>query len=231
MTPKISIVVQAHNEEKTISEVVKRVNNLRRGELSNYDIELILVNDGSTDGTWHVMKEMAKEYDFVRIAAHQERKGLTRALKTGFSLAKGDIIIFIPADMQSDPQEDVPKLLKAMENGYDMVVGWRVNRRFPPASKVYNFVLRTLFGLNIHDADWIKAFKREVMKCFVFEPGFHRYLVLFAKKAGFKIGEIEVKMHPRMFGGSKYGLSKIFKGLLDLFKVMIFLRKIQANRR
>jgi len=219
---KVSVIIPAHNEKETLPEVVKRLALLR--QRFNYKLEAIIVDDGSTDNTGEVADLLAKLYPFVRVYHHEVRRGLTEALRTGFLRATGDVIVFVPADMESDPLEDVPKLLLGLSKGYDMVVGCRVNRKVPFSSKVYNFILRMVFGLKIRDANWIKAFRREVMSCFLYEPGFHRYLAFFAKKAGFRVGEVEVKYHPRQHGRSKFKSTKALKGAMDLIKALVLFK-------
>jgi glycosyltransferase involved in cell wall biosynthesis len=149
---------------------------------------------------------------------------------TGFENAKGHIIIFLCADLQSDPEEDIPKLLEKINEGYDMVVGWRQGRkefkRF--ASWIYYFLSRMFFGVKVHDPNWIKAFRKEVVEGLNLRSSWHRYIVSIATQEGYKVAEVKTNWYPRKSGKSKYGFSRLIPAVMDLIVLkfeMTFLEK------
>jgi glycosyltransferase involved in cell wall biosynthesis len=143
---------------------------------------------------------------------------------------RGDIVIFLPGDLESDPEEDLPKLVAKMNEGYDVVAGWRQNRRDGKifASRIYNAVSRWLFGLDAHDMNWIKAFRREVLEDIHLRSDWHRFILMIAAEKGYKVGEVPVNFYPRRQGRSKYGFWRIPVSFLDVLVVkfmMTFRRK------
>lgn len=216
---KISIIIPAYNEAKNIPLVISKANSIIKKK--NLDAEIFLVNDGSTDNTMEVCNHLKREYKNFYFYNHKTNLGLTAALNTCFKKSKGDILIFLPADMQSNPEEDVPKLLSKMNEGYDMVLGWKQNRRGTKilASKVYNLLSRLLFKINLHDLNWIKAFDRKIIKDVNLRSDWHRYLAVIAHSKGYKIGEVKVNVYKRKYGKSKFGVKRLLIGFLDLFVV------------
>ena len=216
---KISIIIPAYNEAKNIPLVISKANSIIKKK--NLDAEIFLVNDGSTDNTMEVCNHLKREYKNFYFYNHKTNLGLTAALNTCFKKSKGDILIFLPADMQSNPEEDVPKLLSKMNEGYDMVLGWKQNRRGTKilASKVYNLLSRLLFKINLHDLNWIKAFDRKITKDVNLRSDWHRYLAVIAHSKGYKIGEVKVNVYKRKYGKSKFGVKRLLIGFLDLFVV------------
>jgi glycosyltransferase involved in cell wall biosynthesis len=209
---KISVVVPAYNEVENIAPLMEGFSKM----FSNSKIngEVILVDDGSTDGTFLKAKECQGKYNFLKVAVHRRNRGLTEALMTGFSIASGKIFVFWPADLQYLPEE-IPKLVN------DVVCGWKRGRygikRF--VSFVYNFLSRILFRVGVHDLNSVKAFKREIVNEVPLRKDWHRYMVVIAADKGYKIGEVEVKLYPRRFGQSKFGFWRIPIGFLDLLSV------------
>ena len=138
------------------------------------------MDDGSTDGTGAIADALAASYPFLRVIHHRRNQGLTAALRTGFAAVRGDLILFLPADLESDPEIDIPMLLGKLDEGYDVVAGWRQGRKEGKvfASGIYNTVSRWLFGLNIHDMNWIKGFRREVIETLPpLRSDWHRFLL------------------------------------------------------
>jgi glycosyltransferase involved in cell wall biosynthesis len=215
---KISVVVPAYNEVENIAPLMEEFSKM----FSNSKIngEVILVDDGSTDGTFLKAKECQGKYNFLKVAVHRKNRGLTEALMTGFSIASGKIFVFWPADLQYLPEE-IPKLVDRIDSGYDVVCGWKRGRygikRF--VSFVYNFLSRILFRVGVHDLNSVKAFKREIVSEVPLRKDWHRYMVVMAADKGYKIGEVKVNLHPRRFGQSKFGFWRIPIGFLDLLSV------------
>lgn len=191
--------------------------------------ELVIIDDGSTDGTLAKIKEAAQKYGFVRYESHGRNLGLTEALLTGFGLARGEVFVFYPADLQFLP-EDIPKLVAKIAGGADLCAGWKQGEYQKPfVSGVYNSLSRKLFGLKIHDLNSCKAFRREVIDEVFLRRDWHRYLIPLAADKGFRIEEAKVTLHERNWGASKFGsIWRIPVGVLDLLAVkfqITFLRK------
>ncbi len=224
---KVSIVIPAHNEEGNIDplteELAKVISSMK------YGVEVVYVNDGSTDRTEQKMVEAVRRYRWARIVKNRVRLGLTSALTKGFAQAKGDILVFYPADLQFHPR-DIPKMIESIDNGADMVCGkkqghygkWLV-------SGIYNMMTRMLFPkLKVSDMNSVKAFTREVYNEFpTMREGWHRYLAAFAATKDYVVREVPVTLQKRHSGKSKFaGKSRILKGLTDLiavkFQVSVF---------
>lgn len=216
---KVSVFIPARNEEGNVRHVIEKT---VKAFLDNgLDGEIIFVNDGSTDGTRQEAEECARLYPCLKVINHRRSLGLTAAMRTGFRHISGDVVIFLPADMESDPEEDIPKLLCKMSEGYDVVAGWRQGRQDGKllASKVYNFVSRLLFNLEAHDMNWIKAFRREVVEEIHLRSDWHRFILMIAAEKGYRIGEVKTNYYPRKRGKSKFGLGRLVISLLDVLVV------------
>lgn len=215
----ISIILPAYNEAGNIPEVLKKIQNVFL--TMNLNGEVFIINDGSTDDTAQVAERCKEKYPFLHVIHHRKNMGLTESLMTGFSHVNGDVIIFLCSDLESDPEEDIPKLLSGIEEGYDMVVGWRENRKDGKlaTSKIYNFLSRTLFGVTLHDQNWIKAFKKEVLDALPLRSNWHRFIVPLAYHEGYKIKEVKTNWYPRKYGASKYGFGRLFSAAIDLIVI------------
>ncbi|MBI5374368.1 MAG: glycosyltransferase family 2 protein [Candidatus Schekmanbacteria bacterium] len=219
MDTLISVVLPACNEEGNLEKVVGRINESFHQESLKGNI--IIINDGSSDKTGEIAESLKRKNENIRVFHHRKRTGLTSALVTGFSHADGDIIIFLPSDMQSDPVEDIPKLLSVINEGYDLAVGCRVGRKeFKVlASRLYNFVCYLLFGVKAKDQNWIKAFRKEVINELPLRANWHRYIIPIAYHEGFKVKEVETNWYERNSGKSKFGARRLFEGIIDLVVV------------
>jgi glycosyltransferase involved in cell wall biosynthesis len=215
---KVSVVVPAYNEVENITPLMEEFSQM----FSQNKIwgEVILVDDGSTDGTYLKAKECQHKHRFLRVITHRRNLGLTQALMTGFSRARGRILIFWPADLQYLPR-DVPKLVERIDSGYDVICGWKQGsyglKRF--VSFVYNLLSRMVFRVRVHDLNSVKAFRREVMDDVPMRKDWHRYMVVMAADKGYRVGEVKVKVYPRRSGQSKFGFWRIPVGFLDLLSV------------
>jgi glycosyltransferase involved in cell wall biosynthesis len=220
---RVSVLIPAYNEEGNVTLVIDKV--AKAFEARGVDGEVVLVDDGSTDGTGHEAAACAARYPFIKVVSHRRNLGLTEALRTGFRHVSGDIIILLPGDLESDPEEDIPKLLDKLAEGYDVVAGWRQGRRDHKimASKIYNFVSRLLFNVQAHDMNWIKAFRREVIEGLYLRSDWHRFILMIAASQGYKIGEVPTNYYPRRQGKSKYGLGRIPVSFLDVLVVKFLL--------
>jgi glycosyltransferase involved in cell wall biosynthesis len=217
----ISVLIPLLNEEKNIPELYER---LKKVLLSFNDHEIIFIDDGSTDTTFKVLRELNEKDSSIKIIRFRRNFGQTAALSAGFDQALGDVIITIDGDLQNEP-EDIPRLLEKMNDGYDIVCGWRADRNDPFLSKkipsrISNWLAFRLTGINIHDNGCtLKAFKSDVIKNIRLYGELHRYIPAVASWMGISITEIPVQHHSRVHGASKYTVSRLFRGLLDLITV------------
>jgi len=229
----ISVVVPARNEQATIAQVVER--SFAAFEQLGCWGEVLVVNDGSRDGTGQELAALQARFPDLTVFTHRRSLGMTAGLRRMFAASRGDIIILIPADMESDPSLDIPTLVHAMrEQDLDAVAGWRQGRRDNKvlASAIYNQVMRGMAGVPVHDANWIKAMRREVVESFPpLRSDWHRFLLMIAVHQGFRVGEAPTYYRPRVAGSSKFGWERIPISLLDVLVVKFLLTFSQAPMR
>ncbi|MCK4235052.1 glycosyltransferase family 2 protein [candidate division WOR-3 bacterium] len=223
----LSIIIPAFNEEENISVSAQEIHKALADE--KFTFEIIYVDDGSTDRTWEEMERAKKNFINVNIARHRINRGKTDALLTGYRFAHGKSILLFDADLQYNPN-DIKKLYKKLESGYDIVTGWKqgkYSKQF--VSKIYNFLSRKLFNLPIHDQNSIKIFKREILEKVSLRKDWHRFLIALAVHEGYSVSEVKVVLYPRRAGKTKYGgKGRIIIGIFDLLSVkfqITFLRK------
>lgn len=219
----ISVVVPLYNEEESLPELVAWVD--RVAKANNLSYEIIMVDDGSTDGSWSVVERLKAEYPAIRGISFARNYGKSAALYCGFEMAEGEVVFTMDADLQDSPDE-IPEMRRMiLEDGYDLVSGWKkkrydpVGKRWP--SKFFNFTARVMSGIRLHDFNCgLKAYRRKVVKSIEVYGEMHRYIPILAKHAGFKrIGEKVVAHQERKYGVSKFGLERMVKGYLDLISV------------
>lgn len=232
-TGSISVAIPARNEEATIWQVVER--SLRAIDELGREGEVLVVNDGSTDSTAAVLADLQALYPVVRIFTHRRSQGMTAALQRMFHASRGEIVILMPADMESDPLEDIPALVRHLEDHHlDVVAGWRQGRRDSKvmASAIYNFVMRTLANVPVHDGNWIKAMRRQVIENLPpLRSDWHRFLLMIAVQQGFRVGEVPTSYKPRAAGSSKFGWERIPISLLDVLVLKFLLTFSQKPMR
>ena len=223
----ISVVVPVFEEHESLPLLTEQI--LSTAGTHQVDLrELIFIDDGSRDGSWPVLKDLAARHELVTAIRLRRNFGKATALNVGIEAAVGDIIVTMDADLQDDPAE-LPRLIEAMMTGYDLVSGWR-ERRNDPMSKtwpswLYNKVTSWLSGIQLHDFNCgYKAYRREVFDSVDLYGEMHRYVPVLAHSLGFKIGEVPVTHHARRFGQSKYGFKRFMRGFLDLLTVITITR-------
>lgn len=218
--PDISLVVPVYNEEENLPVLHKEIASVLKKMKKSY--ELLFINDGSTDASLAVMRRLKKKDRHIRIINFYKNFGQTAALSAGFDLAKGKIIITMDADLQNDPH-DIPALVKALKE-YDVVTGWRVNRKDTFGKKVFskiaNMMRRKLLHEYIHDAGCtLKAYRASVVRDIKLYGEMHRYITSIAGIRGFRVGEIPVNHRERRHGATKYSSRRLVKGFLDLLYI------------
>lgn len=218
----LSVVVPAYNEEESIPVLYGRLKEVLSSLREDY--EIIFVDDGSEDRTPDILRELARKDKNVKVVRFRRNYGQTAALSAGFEHAKGDVIITMDADLQNDP-EDIPKLLEKLREGYDIVSGWRKDRKDPflsrkLPSKIANWIISKITGVELHDYGCtLKAYRADIAKRYRLYGDMHRFLPALAKRFGAKITEIPVRHHPRLYGKSKYGIGRTVRVILDMFLV------------
>jgi glycosyltransferase involved in cell wall biosynthesis len=193
---------------------------------SSYKYEVIVIDDGSVDRTWDVLQTLSEQYAFLRTARHRGRRGIADALRTGYLNARGDVLVFYPADLQFKP-EDIPRLAAPILAGEsDMVTGFKEGKYDKAfVSKIYNGLSRTLFHVPVKDLNSVKAYRREIMDALPVRPDWHRYMIVIAAAQGFTVTEIPVPLYPRHAGKSKFATwHRIPIGVLDMLAVWFELR-------
>lgn len=226
MSVYLSVVVPLYNEEECVEDLVFKL--IKHLEASDLSYEIILVDDGSTDGTWEIIERMKKDSARLMGIKFRRNYGQTSAMVAGFDHASGEIIVTMDGDLQNDPN-DIPALLKKIREGYDIVSGWRINRqdhfsRVMP-SKVANAIISFTTGVHLHDYGCsLKAYRAECIKPLKAYGEMHRFFPALASMTGAKITEVPVNHHPRKRGTSKYGFDRIFKVLCDIFAINLIAR-------
>ena len=220
-TVEISVVIPLLNEEQSINELCNKIVDA----IESYTFEIIFIDDGSTDASWNKISALHEKHDFVKAIRFRRNYGKSDAMQAGFDAAEGRYIVTIDADLQDDPYE-IPALIELLKNNYDLVSGWKKQRQDPISktvpSRFFNAVTRFTTGIKLHDFNCgLKAYKREVIDSIYLYGEMHRYVPLLAKWQGFdKIGEKEVKHHPRKYGKTKFGISRFLNGFLDLITLL-----------
>jgi len=223
---ELSIVIPVCDEEKNLTLLHSQLKSIL--ETLGRSYEVIFVDDGSYDNSFSILEKLHHQDSNVKVIQFRKNFGKAAALSAGFTQARGKIIVTMDADLQDDPQE-IPNFIQKLDEGYDLVSGWRSTRQDPFSkiffSRLFNYLTAILTGLRIHDFNCgFKSYRKEVIKDLSLYGELHRYVPALTHWQGFKIGEIRVKHRPRAHGRSKYGVKRLFSGLTDLLTVM-FLTK------
>jgi glycosyltransferase involved in cell wall biosynthesis len=219
----VSVLVPAKDEAANLPLFLEQAAAAFR--TADATFEVIVVDDGSTDDTWAVLGALVDQYPFVRRVRHRRQRGIADALRTGYLQARGDVLVFYPADLQYKP-EDIPRLVAPILAGEsDMVTGYKQGKYEKAfVSRVYNRLSRLLFEIPVRDLNSVKAYRREIMEQLPVRPDWHRYMIVIAAAQGFTVTEIPVPLYPRHAGRSKFGKSRIVVGTLDMLSVWFELR-------
>ncbi|WP_419195207.1 glycosyltransferase family 2 protein [Novipirellula herctigrandis] len=220
--PAVSFVIPAMDESDSLARLYQEIEKVCIAE--NLSHQIVFVDDGSTDSSWQIMRDLASEHPDHCVAVKLRRNfGKAAALSAGFDVATGDIVITMDADLQDDPKE-IPRFLEKMDAGFDVVSGWKKVRHDPwhkvLPSRVFNWTVSKLTGVNLHDHNCgFKAYRRGIFDEVKLYGELHRFVPVLAASKGWRVGEIEVEHHARAFGRSKYGVSRLIKGFLDLMTI------------
>ncbi len=222
----LSIVVPLYNEEDSVGELVSSI--LDSAKDFPFPYEILLVDDGSTDGTWTIIQELKFSAPSLRAIKLRRNYGQTSAMVAGFDHARGEIIVTMDGDLQNDPR-DIPRLLEKLEEGYDIVSGWRVHRRdhfsrvLP--SRIANAIISWTTGVRLHDYGCsLKAYRAECIRNIKAYGEMHRFFPALATMTGARVAEIPVNHHARKHGTSKYGFNRIFKVFNDIFAINMIIK-------
>ncbi len=224
----LSVVVPAYNEAESLPELAEWIDRVCTG--SSIDYEIIIIDDGSSDNTWDVVKRLSAGNVRIRGVRFRRNYGKAAALQTGFGASSGDVVITMDADLQDSPDE-IPELVRMIrEEGFHIVSGWKKKRYDPfikrTTSKLYNFTARKFSGIKLHDFNCgLKAYEGEVVRSIEVYGEMHRYIPMLAREAGFRnIGEKVVQHRARKYGVTKYGLDRFLKGYLDMLTISFITR-------
>jgi glycosyltransferase involved in cell wall biosynthesis len=219
--PEITIVIPVLNEAESLRLLRSQIAQVALQH--QLEIEVLFIDDGSTDNSWEIQQELARDIPATRGLRLRRNFGKAAALAAGFDAAKHPIVMTMDADLQDDPVE-IPRFLAELNNGFDVVSGWKKIRHDPwhktLPSRVFNFLVSRLTGVRLHDHNCgYKAYRREIFDEVRLYGELHRFVPVLAAARGWRIGEIAVQHHPRKFGQSKYGAKRLLKGFLDLITI------------
>jgi glycosyltransferase involved in cell wall biosynthesis len=224
----VSIVSPARNEEENIREFVEKSHGVLKKVKVGF--EIVVVNDASTDSTGDILEKLKLQYKNLRVIHNRKVKGLTGSINVGFENAKNPIIMFLPSDLESNPVEDIPMLLNTFKEGYDIVVGWRYNKKDNLVKRMltfmFNGLVSFLFKTRVHDLGWVKCFKKDVLNNI--EPlrsDWHRFFIMLAVSEGYRVKEVKTRYYSRKKGSSKFGrfgLTRIPGAFFDLIVIKFF---------
>ena len=233
--PLVSVVLPVFNEGRTLAELMRRLADVARTLDARYAFEFIVVDDGSTDGTVEAAEQLARHDARVQVVSLRRNYGQTAALQVGFEQARGAVIISMDADLQHFP-EDIPQFLQKIDDGYDVVCGWRAdrqegpNRRWPSAAA--NWLLRRLTGLRVHDiGTTFRAYRSDVVHQLRLLGEHHRFIPVLASNIGARLAEVPIQNIGRPVGTSNYGLSRTFNVLLDILFLVFYVKYLDRPIR
>jgi glycosyltransferase involved in cell wall biosynthesis len=222
----ISVIIPVFNEEENISPLYEKLTSVLERIVKNY--EIIFIDDGSSDDTLNILRPICKKDPRIKFISFSRNYGQTSALSAGIDFSKGKIIIPMDGDLQNDP-EDIPSLLQKIEEGYDVVSGWRKDRKDPFLKRrlpsiIANKMISLIGGVRLHDYGCtLKAYRKDILKNVRLYGEMHRFIPIYAKWVGARVSEIPVHHFPRKFGSSKYGMNRVFKVILDLMVIKFLL--------
>lgn len=229
-----SVVIPVYNEEDNVGLLYKKIDETLRSTQKSY--EIIFVDDGSSDTTYKKLRQLKSNDPHLKVIKFRTNFGQSAAMGAGFEFASGNIVIAMDGDLQNDPK-DIPKVINTLNSGYDVVSGWRKNRKDKliirkVPSRIANRLVRRLTGVSLHDTGCsLKAYTKDIVKKIRVYGEFHRFIPALARIEGAKIGETVVTHHPRKFGKSKYNITRTFRVMMDLTTLNLFLKYLMNPTR
>ena len=222
----LSVIIPLFNEQDSLPELYRSIKQVV--EELNITHEILFVDDGSTDRSLQVIRDLQQTDPTIQVKSFLRNHGKSAALQVGFTHCRGDIVVTMDADLQDDPKE-IPALIGKLNEGFDLVSGWKKKRHDPISktipSRIFNLIVSWFSGARLHDVNCgLKAYRKDVVKSLHVYGEMHRFLPVLAKWAGFRITEIPVRHHPRKYGKTKYGMSRFLSGILDLTTVTFLSR-------
>jgi len=220
---RISILVPAKDEADNLPLFMEQTAEAMHDCAEGF--EVVVIDDGSVDGSWQVLQQLRERHPFLRTVRHRSRRGIADALRSGYLAARGDVLVFYPADLQFKPA-DIPRLVAPiLADQADMVTGFKEGKYEKAfVSSIYNWLSRSLFHVPVKDLNSVKAYRREIMDILPTRPDWHRYMIVIAAAHGYTVSEIPVPLYPRHAGKSKFGIGRIPVGVLDMLSVWFELR-------
>lgn len=219
----VSVLVPAKDEAGNLALFMEQCDEIFRTQPESY--EVVVIDDGSTDGSWALLQDLMQRYPYLKAVRHRARRGIAEALRTGYHNAAGRVLVFYPADLQFKP-EDIPRLVQPILHGdSDMVTGFKEGKYEKAfVSRIYNKLSRSLFDVPVRDLNNVKAYRREIMQALPMRPDWHRYMIVLAHANGYSVTEVPIPLYARHSGSSKFGLSRIPIGVMDMLSVWFELR-------
>ncbi len=230
----ISIIIPLYNEEENVAILHRSISEVL--DQLDYSFEVIYIDDGSSDKTVEILRSLKKKDDRIKIIKFRKNYGQSPAMAAGFNAARGNFIVTMDGDLQNDPK-DIAKLIQKLNEGYDLVSGWRKNRKDKlilrkVPSKIANKIICSVTHIKLHDTGCaLKIYRAEIAKRINLYGELHRFLPALAKIEGARIAEVPVSHHPRRFGKSKYNLTRTFKVIMDLLTLNLFLKYLMRPGR
>jgi glycosyltransferase involved in cell wall biosynthesis len=220
----VSVLVPAKDEAENLPLFMQLADEAFRADPGT-QYEVVVIDDGSRDDSWRVLVGLQAQYPFLSVVRHRSKRGIADALRTGYLESAGRVLVFYPADLQFKP-EDIPRLVRPiLDDQSDMVTGFKEGKYEKAfVSSIYNGLSRALFEIPVKDLNSVKAYRREIMDALPVRPDWHRYMIVIAAAEGFTVSEIPVPLYPRNAGKSKFGLSRIPIGVLDMLSVWFELK-------
>ncbi|MDX2231601.1 MAG: glycosyltransferase family 2 protein [Leptolyngbyaceae cyanobacterium bins.349] len=220
LSRSVTVVIPALNEEGNLELLLAKI--AKAFHQLGYKLPVLIIDDGSTDNTPSILKALSQQYPFLRVIRHSERRGVTGVWQTAIASTNTDWVLWGQADLESDPETDIPILVNSCGEGIDALAGWRQQRGDGKllASTIANLACQLTFGLKIHDMNWIKIVRRDILTQIPIETVTHRYLLAVLAGNGYHVAEVSTPWHPRFSGVSKFGRKRLVSSALDFLRAV-----------
>ncbi len=226
----VTVIIPALNEEGNLERLFSHIG--ETFQHLGYSLPVLVIDDGSTDNSPEILTKLSQQYKFLKVIRHSTRRGVTGVWQTALPHVKTDWVFWGQADLESDPRTDIPLLISACTSGVDAVAGWRQKRGDGKilASRIANWTCQRFFGLEIHDMNWIKLVRRDLLTPLPIEKITHRYLLAVIAAMGYRVTEVPTPWHPRHSGESKFGKKRLLTSAIDFMKVWLWFQIERLTR-